>query len=138
MRRNDGDTVPHHSTYNTHHRRTYQHQQVANKWSNAPQNQSRTSRSMEEGGDGVLRGARVQDARSKGCTSHRFRAVGAAKPKTCLPETTEEGRAEQDGRVESPQPSVVHVGIRKLGEPRSCCSGALALVHLQEASRTLE
>ena len=88
------------------------------------------------GGDGVLRGARVQDARSKGCTSRRFCAVGTAKPKTCLPETTEEGRAEQDGRVESPQPSVVHVGISKLGEPRSCCSGALALEHLQETSRT--
>ena len=93
---------------------------------------------MEDGGDGVLRGARVQDARSKGCTSHRFRAVGTAEPNTCLPETTEEGRAKQEGRVESPQASVVHVGFSKLGEPRSCCSGALALVLLQEASRTLE
>ena len=54
-------------------------------------------------------------------------------PKTCLPERTEEDRAEQDGRVESPQPSVVRVGLRKLGEPRSCCPGALVFVHLQEA-----
>ena len=87
---------------------------------------------MEEGGDGVLRGARVQDARLRGCTSHWFRAVGTTQPKTYLPETTEEGRAEQEGRGESPQPSVVHVGVSKLGEPRSCCPGAFALVHLQE------
>ena len=33
----------------------------------------------------------------------------------------------------SPQPSVVHVGVSKLGEPRSCCPGAIAVVHLQEA-----
>ena len=38
-----------------------------------------------------------------------------------------------EGRVESPKPSVVHVGFSKLGEPRSCCPGALALVRLQEA-----
>ena len=66
-----------------HHTRTYQHQQPAHKQSNAPQNQSRTSRSMEEGG--------VQDA---SCTSHRFRAVGTAQPTTYMPEKTEEGRAE--------------------------------------------
>ena len=93
---------------------------------------------MKEDGDPVLRGSRVQDARLAGCACHRFRAVGSAQPKTCLPERTEEGEAEPEGRVESPQPSVAHVGISKLGDPRSCCSGALALVHLQEASRILE
>ena len=36
-------------------------------------------------------------------------------------------------RVESPQPSVVHVGVSRFGELRSCCPGALALVHRQEA-----
>ena len=88
---------------------------------------------MEEGGDGVLRGARVQDARLTGWTSHRFRAVGTAQPETYLPEKTEEGRAEQEELVESPPPSVVHVGVSELGEPFSCCPGAFALVHLQEA-----
>ena len=88
---------------------------------------------MEEGGDGVLRGARVLNARMTGCTSHRFRAVGTAQPKTYLPERTEEGGAEQEERVESPQSNVVHFGVSKLGEPRSCCPGALALVHVQEA-----
>ena len=88
---------------------------------------------MEEGGDGVLRGARVQDASLTGCTSHRFRAVGTAQPKTYPPERTEEARAEQERRGESPPPSVVHFGVSKLGEPRSCCPGAFALVHLQEA-----
>ena len=62
---------------------THQHQQLTHKQSNAPQNHSRNSRSVEEGGDGVLRGARVQDARLTGCTSHRFRAVGIAQPNTC-------------------------------------------------------
>ena len=118
MRRNYGDSVAHHT-------RTYQHPQLAHKQGNAPQNQSRTSRSMEEGADGVLRGARVQDARLTGCRSHRFRAVGSVQPKRYLLEMTEEGRAEQEGRVESPQPSVVHVGVSKLGEPRSCCRGRL-------------
>ena len=80
-----------------------------------------------------MRGARVHDARLTGCTSHRFRAVGTAQPKPNLPERTEEGRAEQDGRVESPQSSVVHVGVSKLSERRSCCPRAFALVQLQEA-----
>ena len=42
----------------------------------------------------------------RAATSHRFRAVGAAQPKTYLPERTQEGRAEQEGRGESPPPSV--------------------------------
>ena len=50
-----------------------------------------------------------------------------------LPERTEEGRVKLEVWVESPQSSVVHVGVSKLDEPRSCCPGALALVHLQEA-----
>ena len=44
-----------------------------------------------------------------------------------------EREAEPAGRGESPPPSVVHVGVSKLGEPRSFCPGAFALVHLQEA-----
>ena len=80
-----------------------------------------------------MRGARVLKPRLTGCTSHRFRAVGTAQPKTFRPERTEDGRAEQEERVESPQPNVVHVGVGKLGEPPWCCAGALALVHLQEA-----
>ena len=39
-----------------HVARTYQHQQLAHKQSDASQNQSRTSRSMEEARDGVARG----------------------------------------------------------------------------------
>ena len=121
-------------THNTqHHTRTYQHQQLAHKHSNAPRNQSHTSGSMEEGGDGVLRGARVQDASLTGCTIQKFHTVGTPQSKTYLPERTEEGRAEQERSVESPQPGVVHVGVSKLGELRSCCPRARALVHLQEA-----
>ena len=38
MHRNYGDAVAHHSTHSTqHHTRTYQHQQLAHKQSNAPQ-----------------------------------------------------------------------------------------------------
>ena len=108
-RRNYGDVAAHHSTQNTqHHTNTYQHQQLTHKQSNAPQNRSRASRSMEEGG---------QDARLAGCTRHSAASNVPAR----------------EGRVESPQPSVVHVEANKLGEPRSCCPGALALVHLQEA-----
>ena len=45
MRRNYGDAAAHSSAQNTqHHTRTYQHQQLAHKQSNAPQNQSRTRR----------------------------------------------------------------------------------------------
>ena len=115
------DAAAHHSTHDTqHHTRTYQYQQLA-------QNQSCTNCSTEVGGDGVLRGARVQDARLTGCTSDRFRAVSAQHSlKTYLPKRTEEGRAEQEWRVESPQPSVVHVRVSKLGEPRWCCPGAFA------------
>ena len=43
-------TRQHHSTHNTQdHTHTYQHQQLAHKQCNTPQNLSRTSRSMEEG-----------------------------------------------------------------------------------------
>ena len=52
---------------------------------------------MEEGGGSVLRGARVQNARLTGCTSHRFWAVGTAQPKTYLPERTEEGATAKGG-----------------------------------------
>ena len=90
MRQNYGDAAAYHSKRNA--TRTYQHQQLARTEQREQQNQSRTSRSVE-GGDGVSRGARVQDARLTGCTSHRFRAVGTAQPKTYLPERTEEGRA---------------------------------------------
>ena len=89
---------------------------------------------MEEGGDDVLRGARVQDARLTGWTSHRFRAIGTAQPETYLPEKTEEGRAEQEELVESPPPSVVHVGGQRARRAFfRRCPGAFALVHLQEA-----
>ena len=82
VRRNYGDAVAHHSTHNTqHHTRTYQHQQLAHKQSNAPQNQLRTSRSMEDGGDGVFV---APVSRMTGYTSHRFRAVGTdSLERTC-------------------------------------------------------
>ena len=41
-----------------------------------------------------------KDARLTGRTSHRFRAVGTAQPETYMPERTEDGRAEQEERVE--------------------------------------
>ena len=92
---------------------------------------------MEEAGDGVVRGARVQDASLAGSTGHGFHRAGTGQPKTHWPERAEEGRAEQEGPV-SPQPRVVHVGVSKLSEPRSCRPGALALVHLQEALTDVE
>ena len=62
MRRIYGDAAAHHSTHNTQdHTHTYQHQQQAHQQSNPLQSQARASRSMEEGGDGVVRGACVQD-----------------------------------------------------------------------------
>ena len=92
MRRNYGDAAARHSTHNTQdHARTYQHQRQAHQHSNASQNNTRTSRSME-GGDGVVR-ARVEDANLAGSSGHGFRAGGTALPETCRPERTEEGRA---------------------------------------------
>ena len=99
MRRNHGDAVAHHSTQNTqHHTRTYQNQQFAHQHQqHTPINKTCTSRSIEEGGDGDVRGARVQHARSTGCRSHRFRVGGTAQPETCLLERTEEREAEPAG-----------------------------------------
>ena len=75
IRRNYGDAAAHHSTHNTQdHTRTYQHQRQAHQHSNASQNNTRTSRSME-GGDGVVR-ARVEDASLAGSAGHGFRAAG--------------------------------------------------------------
>ena len=49
---------------------------------------------MEEGFDGVVRGARVLNARLTCRAGHGFRAARTAQPKTCQPEKTEErGRA---------------------------------------------
>ena len=72
--RNYGDAAAHHSTHHTYDH-THQHQRQAHQHSNTPQKQ----RSMEEGGDGVLR-ARVEDARLTGCTSHRYRAADTDVP----------------------------------------------------------
>ena len=52
---------------------------------------------FEEGGDGVVRGARVQNARLTCRAGHGFRGVGTAQPKTCRLERTEEGEAEPEG-----------------------------------------
>ena len=52
-----------HTTARTTRRITHMHTNIDSlhtNLSNAPQKQSRTSRSMEESGDGVVRGARVQ------------------------------------------------------------------------------
>ena len=109
---------------------THVHTNINNKDTNTATNhkdKTCTGRSMEKGGDGVVRGARVLNARSTGCASE-----------TCWPEKTEAGEAEQTEPVVSPQPSVVHVGVRKLGEPRSCCPGASPSCVCRRPSRTLE
>ena len=138
LRRNYCDAAAHHSTHNTqHHTCTYQHQQLAHKQSNAPQNQSHQSQ-HGEGRRRRFAWRPCPGCRLTGCTSQRFRAVGTAQPQTYLLEDRDEGRAEQEGRVESPQPSVVHVGVSYLREPRSCCPRSLALLHLQEALTNLE
>ena len=49
-----------------------------------------------------------------------------AQFETCLLGRTEAGEAEQEGRVESPQPSMPHVGVSMFGEPHSCCAGPRA------------
>ena len=97
MRRHYGDAAAHHSTHNTQDHTCHHHQQLAHQHSNTPQNQSRTNRSIQEGGDGVVRGACSQNARLTGCGSHRFRAGGTAQPETFGPERTEEREAEPAG-----------------------------------------
>ena len=52
---------------------------------------------MEEGFDGVVRGARVLNARLTCCAGHGLRAAGTAQPKTCRPEKTEEREADRAG-----------------------------------------
>ena len=52
--------------------------------------------------------------------------------RTCQRGPRQEGPTRRGG-LSRHKPSVVHVGVSKLGEPRSCCPGAFVLVHLQEA-----
>ena len=61
MRRNCGDAAAHHNTHNTQDD-THIHTNISNRHTNRAthhKNKTCTRRSMEEGGDGVVRGARV-------------------------------------------------------------------------------
>ena len=65
-------------------------------------NKTCTSRSMEEGFDGVVRGACVQNARLTCRTGHGSCGVGTAQPTTYRPERTDEGDAEPEGGRAAP------------------------------------
>ena len=60
-------------------------------------NKTCTSRSMEEGFDGVVRGTRVLNARVTCRAGHGGRAASTAQPETCRPEKTEEREAHLAG-----------------------------------------
>ena len=94
MRRNHGDAAAHHSTQNTQHHVKDRHTNTATDH----KKQNTHQRSMEEGGDGVVR-ARVEDGSLAGSRGHGFRAGGTAQPETWRPERTDEGSAVPNRRA---------------------------------------